>query len=433
MRLGFIVQRYGEQINGGAESHCRQIAERLAVSHQVEVFTTCASDYRTWANQLAPGSSELNGVQVHRLPVHLERVPHLFDASYQFLVHLYQWIGNYNQPLPERYSGTDLQRYLSVPAANIPALGWKGRFFLYWMRRAVEKFWMVQQGPHSPELVSLVRRNARKFDALFFFSYTYATTFFGLSEVAGRSVLIPTAHDDPCLGFEVFDRLFRQPRYFIYQTPEEQQLIEKRFPSVRSKRSVVSSIGIEPPCPSTIGDLASFGLSQPYILYLGRIERSKGCAELLEHFRGFRERQPALGLTLVMAGQAFMPIADEPGVVYAGFVSDQEKWSLLAKCCAFVMPSPYESLSIVCLEAWALGRPVLASRRCPALVGQCERSRGGLLYDNTLEFEQALCRVMTEKGLADNLGANGRRFVEGQYQWDDVCASYLDAARHVRG
>ena len=69
MKLAVVVQRYGADINGGAELHARYIAEHLARHAQVEVFTTCARDYITWKNELPPGEETVNGVRVRRYRV----------------------------------------------------------------------------------------------------------------------------------------------------------------------------------------------------------------------------------------------------------------------------------------------------------------------------------------------------------------------------
>ncbi len=47
-RIAFVVQRYGEEIIGGADPHCRLLAERLLPWFDVEVLTTCEYDYLTW-------------------------------------------------------------------------------------------------------------------------------------------------------------------------------------------------------------------------------------------------------------------------------------------------------------------------------------------------------------------------------------------------
>ena len=73
MRLAFVVQRYGEEVNGGAEALCRWVAERMRKYFSVEVLTTCALDYLTWANHFPPGESVVNGVTVRRFPVDAPR------------------------------------------------------------------------------------------------------------------------------------------------------------------------------------------------------------------------------------------------------------------------------------------------------------------------------------------------------------------------
>ena len=71
MKVAIVVQRYGADINGGAEQHARYVAEHLAKHVQVEVLTTCAHrDYITWQNELPAGHARsVHGIPVHRFPV----------------------------------------------------------------------------------------------------------------------------------------------------------------------------------------------------------------------------------------------------------------------------------------------------------------------------------------------------------------------------
>jgi hypothetical protein len=73
-----VVQRYGQAINDGAELHSRHIAEHPAGHTEVEVLTTCATDYIMWRNELVAGVERINGLPVRRFPVREERDPHLF-------------------------------------------------------------------------------------------------------------------------------------------------------------------------------------------------------------------------------------------------------------------------------------------------------------------------------------------------------------------
>ncbi len=173
MRLAFVVQRYGFEVSGGAEVHCRQLAERMARHMEVEVLTTCAQDHYTWRNVYSPGQELINNVTVRRFPVDRER-----DMA-EF----------------ERFTDKIL-----------------GRPHTYFD----EVRWMELQGPISPELLRFLDMREREYDLFFFFTYLYASTFLGLQIVPHKSVLLATAHDDPWIRLGIFRPLFHLPRAFVY-------------------------------------------------------------------------------------------------------------------------------------------------------------------------------------------------------------------------
>jgi hypothetical protein len=91
-----------------------------------------------------------------------------------------------------------------------------------------------------------------------------------------------------------------------------------------------------------------------------------------------------------------------------------------------VVPSYFESLSMVTLEAWALGRPVLVNGRCDVLKGQCLRSDGGLYYESYQEFLSALQTLERNRRLRARLGQNGERFFAEHYRWPVIERKYVE-------
>ena len=125
-----------------------------------------------------------------------------------------------------------------------------------------------------------------------------------------------------------------------------------------------------------------------------------------------------------------MAVPDHPDIISLGFVSEQTKWDALAACDALIMPSPYESLSLVLLEAWSVGKPVLVNGRCEVLVGQCRRANGGMWYEDFEEFSQGL--VYLQQGCnPDVLGRQGWRFVKTNYSWPLIESAYVDTINAV--
>jgi len=383
--VAFVVQRYGADVTGGSEALARAVAERLSPFHEITVFTTCARDYVTWRNELAAGESEESGVRVLRFPVEEERDLAAFNA--------------FAEPLYARARTHEEE--------------------IEFLRR---------QGPHAPSLVEALRADKDRYAAVVFFTYLYYPTYWGLQAAPGRSVLVPTTHDEPPLAFSIYREVFARARAFAFLTPAEQELVRTRF-GTGDRPAAVAGMGVDPAVPA---DLAGFrtrhGLAGPYVLYAGRIDAGKGCAAMLDHHERYR-REKKGAAELVLIGRLAMPEPRQVGVRYLGFLSEQDKATAMAGAVAVVCPSPYESLSIVLLEGLALGTPGLVNAGSAVLKEHCLRSNAGLFYAGGDEYAEALDLLVRTEGLRRALGANGRRYVDAEYRWSVV----LDRWRELLG
>lgn len=379
MKLLCVIHRYGAGVTGGSESHCRAIARRLAERHDVTVATSCAEDYITWADAFPPGESADGPVRVIRFRVARER------------------------PLREFWALSD--RVFDVRATPDE-----------------QREWFVLNGPEVPGLLDFLRAHGRDYDRVLFWAFRYYPTWFGLPLVADRAVLLPTAEDEELIrSAGILGPFFASPRTFLFLTPEEQQLVAARAGGPLAPSAVIGA-GLDPPpgAPSRAA-IDALGVPRDYLLYLGRIDRNKGCEELFSHYLDYAAAPSHVpALPLVLAGPAVLPVPDHPGILALGRVDDGARDALLAHARALVMPSPHESLSLVVLEAWNHGAPVVVNGRCGPLRGQVRRANGGLYYEYADEFRVAVSRVAGDARLAQALGAQGRRYVDAQYRWPVV-------------
>jgi glycosyltransferase involved in cell wall biosynthesis len=193
----------------------------------------------------------------------------------------------------------------------------------------------------------------------------------------------------------------------------------------------VTGIGVEvPERTDAEGFRIRHDVHGPYALYAGRVDAGKGCAEMVAHHAQYRGRTKG-GAELLLIGRLAMPEPLVPGIRYLGYLSEEEKLAAMAGARALVCPSPYESLSIVLLEGFALGTPALVNARSPVLLDHCRRSNGGLFYENAEEYGEALDLLFCRPVLASRLGQNGRRYVADNYRWAAVLERYHELIRAV--
>lgn len=393
MQLAVVVQRYGTEISGGAELHARLIAQQLAARHEVTVLTTCARDYVTWRNEYPRGLSVVDSIPVFRFPVRRPRNPRRFGRLQQRVFH----------------------RQHSEREARA---------------------WMNAQGPYTPRMRRWIGHHRNDFDYFLCFSYRYWTTYHALQQVRGKGILVPTAEPDPAVEMPMFRDNFREVRAIMYNSHEERDMIEAHANN-HEVANVVVGVGIvDPPPVNAERFRVERSIEGPFLLYVGRIDANKGCEQLFDYYRRAHALMTAAAESppqLVLAGSAILDIPEHPGITYLGQVSEQEKYDALSACTALVMPSFYESLSMVLLEAWALSRPVLVNAHCDVLKGQARRADGGLWYGDSAEFVES-CRLLTrDAALGGALGAAGKRYYDAHYAWpviEDKYEQMLERLHH---
>jgi glycosyltransferase involved in cell wall biosynthesis len=232
------------------------------------------------------------------------------------------------------------------------------------------------------------------------------------------------------VAVSLFAPLFRGVRAVMYNSFEERAMIHALADN-RPVPGVVVGIGSDVPSHTDPARARrKFRLDERYVIYVGRIDENKGCKEL---FAFFERYVAGLGreFSLVLVGNSILPIPDHPRFKHLGFLDDRDKFDLMAGAEALIMPSYFESLSMVALEAWALGRPVLANGHCDVLRGQCVRSNAGLYYDSFEEFAEALYAIEGHPHFAHALGVNGRDYYRRHYAWPVIEQKYLDMLQQL--
>ncbi len=403
MKIAFIVQRYGTEILGGSEYHCRLVAERLAERHEVDVLTTCAREYTTWKNEYPEGTDRIRGVTVRRFATSRTRDLAEFNRFSDWIFH-------------NRHSRQDEQR------------------------------WLEEQGPWSPALIDYLEKHHEHYDILVFFTYLYAPTVQGLRIAPSKSLLVPTAHDEPAIRLEIYQDVFSRAAGIVWNTDVERRFVGSMFHLRAAVEDVVgcgvdlpegdasltrevapaTREGREPLAPHLEGPANAFRrrhrMLGPFVLYGGRIDPGKGCEELLEYFQHYLK--DGGDATLMLMGVKLMPLPDDPHVRFAGTLPDEERLHALEAATVVIVPSPYESLSLLALEAFAVGTPVLANARAEVLVDHCRRSNAGLFYADRYEFAESLKLLMKEPALREAMGRNGRAYVHRHYRWSSILTKY---------
>lgn len=384
MKIAFVVQRYGEDIVGGAEYLTRSFAEHLIKYHDIEVLTTCAKSYHTWKNEYKEGVQIINGVSVRRF---------------------------------KNYSKRNLKKLSQI----------QEQVFHNKHSKDDELEWMKENGPVCPDLIHYLKENVDQYDCFIFFTFRYYQSYYGILSVGKKAIITPFAEDDPALELSLTSEIFSHVGGIIYSTPEERTLIQQKV-HFNEKEKIVEIIGSGIEIRKSSKEVE---LPYDFILYVGRIEGAKGCYTLFEFYKRLANEMNFLP-NLVLVGQDFIDIPKHEKITYLGFVSEEEKASLLQKAKFLIMPSQYESLSLVTLEAMGYGTPVLVNGECSVLKGHCIRSNSGLWYQNYDEFKECTLYLLENDYIRDVMGKNGQKYIENNYQWETAEKKFISLLRNFQ-
>jgi glycosyltransferase involved in cell wall biosynthesis len=390
LRVAIVACRYGADFVGGAETSLRTMARALKQhSHDVEVFTTCARSDNPWEDFYSEGTVEIDHVRIHRF--RLDPVDHeLFRAAASNIV-------DCNGTVTEEVEAD-------------------------YLRHSVR----------SKRLLDALRARHDEFDAIITGPYLFGLVHDVACEFPGQTLLAPCFHDEPFARLRAWQRVYPQVGGLLYHSPEEQILAE-------------ADLGLGSTGGRCIGSYVETGTSgrperghghvgtpNRYLVYCGRYVAEKGLARLFEYAKRYCEVHPER-YALALMGQGNYRIPRETWIQDLGFVGEATKRDVLAGAAALVHFSRNESLSLVALEAWAQGTPVLADANGEVLSGHIRRSGGGRIVHTYELFAAALDDLWERPEEWVAMGGKGREYVGSRYDSCENLAAGLETAiRDVR-
>lgn len=393
-RIAFVVQRFGADIIGGAETHARQLIAhfRSDLGWDVEVFTTTARDYTTWANAYPSGTEVDDGLLIHRFPVKSGRSK-LFSL--------------YN------HATAPLIKLLRFSRLCAP------------LSRILESLWIYLQGPVCPDLVEVLKVRKNEFRSIIAMTYLYYPTLAVLRALGPQCILIPTAHDEHPFYFRSVQELIAGAKALAPNTPHEAALIHKAL-RAQCPPMEVAGIGFDQP-GSPASDRPE---EQPYLLYLGRVSCGKHADKLIAWFMdGLSSGAFPSETSLILIGQREenVTIPDHAQIKYLGTLDDTQKDQYLAHAAAVVNPSPMESMSMITLEAMASGVPVVVNGASDVLRYYAEETGTVFSYQSKEQFFQLVQRVLSTDWSApaqQEALVHTKTWVSSHYTWARVTAIF---------
>ena len=400
-KIALVTIRYGKDINGGAEYHCRMLAERLVDDYDVEVFTTCVRNYNTGMNELPEGEENINGVLVRR-----------FKAA----------------PI-------DREKHKLYSKEEKPARKWRRLLFRIGILKYLANIFPVWKCKHelelnaflsylfySPDMRKFIRDNKDGYKVFIPVNMAESTTFFTAIEAPEKTILIPTMHNQGIFFKAIQTEVMTKVAYIGFNAEAEQKLAENVFGKHMSPHGIIS-VGIEETEPASWAETQKkYKLPEDFLLYVGRVDPNK-MGKIFDYFARYKAKYPQSLLQLVLVGGINfdqLPF-ERQDVIYTGFVSDEEKMAILQHAKIVINPSKFESLSLILLEAMSQGKPMIVNGKCEVLREHCVKSDYAALYYTTKsDFIAKLYKLDTSKSLRLEMGKKAVKYVRENYDWSII-------------
>ena len=396
--IAFVAPWFGENITGGAEAELRELTAHLhSAGVHMEILTTCVKDFTSdWGkNYHRPGTEKTSrGITVRRFPAG-RRNSAAFDA---------------------------VNAKLMRNAALTPE----------------EEETFVAEMVNSPELCSYISATKEDYRLFVYIPYMFGTTYHGVKVCPERSVLIPCLHDEPYARLKPFRELYPRTAGMVFNSAPEAALAEELYGlSGSGTKTVTMGIGMDTDITASPERFRQkYGISEPFIVYAGRKDDGKNVGTLLRYFGEYlKRRDTAMKLVLIGGGEIQLPggLVRSGRIADLGFVDRQDKYDALAAAELLCQPSLNESFSLVIMESWLCGRPVLVHEGCPVTRNFVSQCSGGLYFGSYFEFEGCLDYLAAHRDTASAMGENGRNYVRSHFDWDVIVRRYIEFFGELTG
>ncbi|MGN0575075.1 MAG: glycosyltransferase family 4 protein [Ruminococcus sp.] len=385
-KIAFVIPWYAEKIPGGAEMETREVTKHLReAGMNVEILTTCVKEFVSdWGvNYYPEGTETILGVPVRRFKVK-KRDAKAFDEV--------------NIKLMNGILISDEEEQV-----------------------------FINEMVNSPALYKYISEHKDEYTAFVYIPYMFGTTYFGIKACPEKAVMIPCFHDEAYVYMKIFRELYSQAAGMIFNARPELELTERVY-NTENVEKIVMGIGMDVDLKTDPAAFRKkFGINEPFIIYAGRKDMGKNVHTLLKYFGEYKKRNPSdLKLVLIGGGEIDIPESAEKDVIDLGFVDIQDKYDACGAAELLCQPSKNESFSLVIMESWLCGRPVLVHEHCEVTKNFVRESSGGLYFGDYFEFEGCLDYFLNNKDISAAMGLNGRQYVLRNFDWNIIIDRYRE-------